>query len=603
MPIISIGMPLRNSRATVARAIESVIAQQFAGWELIVIDDGSTDGTAEIVRRFADPRIRLVEHTENRGLATRLNEAVRLSTGEFFARMDGDDVMYPERLRLQHEFLQLHCDIDLVGGAVLVFRGDGVRLGMRGARRTHEQICARPWSSFPIAHPTWTGRTAWFRNHPYPEEMIRAQDQALLLRSFAVSRFATLGEIVLGYREERLTLTKVLRARYYAMLAHLRYGAGVRHRTLAIAKQTVAALVDTFALACRLDYTILRHRARFVPRAQMVRWKEVWAGIPAVCREPAGAPRAGQIARGKATPVHASKPLVSIVMPVWNCEYTVALAIASVLNQRYDNWELLVLDDGSSDRTVDIAGSTGDPRVRIFADGSHRTLPVRLNQGVGLTRGRYVARMDGDDVMYPERLARQVAQLTESPGIDLVGAGVLVFRNYGEAFGIRLGKPSHEELCSRPWAGVPLAHPTWFGRAEFFREFAYRDDVGKIEDQELLFRARHVARFCCISEILLGYRESRLRLGRMLAGRAQYVKMLVGAAATSPALAARGICAQTIRAAADVVACSSGLDYTLLRHRARPSTAEQVERWHAVWCEAQRTAASLSAAGITCSDH
>ena len=498
--------------------------------------------------------------------------------------MDGDDVMYPERLRLQHEFLQLHRDVDLVGGAVLVFRGDGVRLGMRGARRNHEEICARPWSSFPIAHPTWTGRTAWFQNHPYPEEMLRAQDQALLLRSFAGSRFATLGEIVLGYREEHLTFAKVLRARYYAVLAHLRYGAGIRHRVLALAKQAVAAMVDTFALACRLDYTILRHRARFVPREQMVRWKEVWAGIPAVCREPA-----------RATAVHGSKPLVSIVMPVWNCEHTVGVAIASVLNQRYDTWELLVLDDGSSDRTVDIAGSTGDPRVRVIADGTHCKLPVRLNQGVALARGSYVARMDGDDVMYPERLARQVAQLTESPGIDLVGAGVLVFRNYGEAFGIRLGKPSHEELCSRPWAGVPLAHPTWFGQADFFRKFAYRDDVGKIEDQELLFRARHSARFSCISDILLGYRESRLRLGRMLAGRVQYVKMLAGAAATSPALAARGICAQTIRAAADVVACSSGLDYTLLRHRARPSTAEQVERWHAVWCETQRTAASLSA--------
>jgi glycosyltransferase involved in cell wall biosynthesis len=230
MPIISIGMPLRNSSATVAHAIESVLAQQFSDWELIIIDDGSTDGTAEAVRRFGDPRIRLVEHAGNCGLATRLNEAVRLAAGEFFARMDGDDVMYPERLRLQYEFLQLHPEIDLVGGAVLVFRGDGVRLGMRGGCRTHEEICARPWSSFPIAHPTWTGRTAWFRNHPYPEEMIRAQDQALLLRSYRSSCFATLGEIVLGYREERLTLAKVLLGRYYAMLAHLitarEYGTG-----------------------------------------------------------------------------------------------------------------------------------------------------------------------------------------------------------------------------------------------------------------------------------------------------------------------------------------------------------------------------------------
>jgi hypothetical protein len=473
---------------------------------------------------------------------------------------------------------------------------------MRGGCRTHEQICARPWSSFPIAHPTWTGRTAWFRKHPYPEEMIRAQDQALLLRSYRSSCFATLGEIVLGYREERLTLAKVLRGRYYAMLAHLHYGTGVRHRALAIAKQTAAAMVDTFALVCRLDYTILRHRARFVPKQQMGRWKEVWAGISSVCRESAGARCAAKAGRQNATPVHASKPLVSVVMPVWNCEHTVAQAIASVLNQRYDNWELLVLDDGSSDRTIDVAGSTGDPRVRVFADGTHRRLPARLNQGVALSRGSYVARMDGDDVMYPERLARQVERLTGSPGIDLLGTGVVVFRNCGEAFGIRLGKASHEELCSRPWAGVPLAHPTWFGRAEFFRKFAYRDDVGKIEDQELLFRARHSARFSCLSEILLGYRESQLRFGRLLAGRLQFVKMLFGTAAAGPALAARGICAQSIRAAADMVACGSGLDYTLLRHRARPYTAEQVERWHAVWSEVQRTAASLGVPVATCLD-
>jgi hypothetical protein len=431
--------------------------------------------------------------------------------------------------------------------------------------------------------------------------MIRAQDQALLLRSYRSSSFATLGEIVLGYREERLTLAKVLRGRYYAMLAHVHYGTGVRHRALAIAKQTAAATVDTFALVCRLDYIILRHRAMFVPKQQMGRWKEVWAGISSVCREPADARQTAKAERANATPVHASNPLVSVVMPVWNCEHTVAEAIASVLNQRYDNWELLVLDDGSSDRTLDIAGSTGDPRVRVFADGTHKRLPARLNQGVALARGSYVARMDGDDVMYPERLARQVERLAGSPGIDLLGAGVVVFRNCGEAFGIRLGKDSHEELCSRPWAGVPLAHPTWFGRAEFFRKFAYRDDVGRIEDQELLFRARHSARFSCISDILLGYRESHLLLGRLLSGRLQFVKMLFGTAA-GPALAARGICAQSIRAAADMVACGSGLDYTLLRHRARPYTAEQVERWHAVWSEVQRTAASLGIPVATCLD-
>ena len=136
MPAISIGMPVRNSASTVARTIRSVLAQSFSDWELIVIDDGSTDGTVNVVRQFADRRIRLVAGDENRGLPARLNEAIRLSASEVLARMDGDDVMYPERLRLQYEFLRENQEVDLVGGSIMVFRGNGIPLGTRGGART-----------------------------------------------------------------------------------------------------------------------------------------------------------------------------------------------------------------------------------------------------------------------------------------------------------------------------------------------------------------------------------------------------------------------------------------------------------------------------------
>lgn len=595
MPAISIGMPVRNSGTTVARSIASVLGQSFADWELIIIDDGSTDGTADVVRQFTDPRIRLVVCGENRGLPVRLNEAVRLSAGEFFARLDGDDIMYPERLSLQHEFLQEHPEVDLVGGAVMVFRGNGFPLGIRGAAGTHEEICAHPWRGFPLAHPTWTGRTAWFRENRYPEEMVKAQDQALLLRSFAHSRFATLGDIVLGYCEERLLPGAVLRRRYHATRAFWRYSSGAKFRALATAKQVFAGLADALATVSGLEYSILRYRAKPATPEQVACWKQVWASMANVCCNPADAPCPDRAPREEAPAMHSSKPLVSIAMPVWNCERTVALAIASVLNQRYDNWELLVMDDGSADRTVEIASSTGDPRVRVFADGDHRALPARLNEAVSLARGSYLARMDGDDVMYPERLACQVGHLTDHPEVDLIGAGVLVFRKDGEILGTRRGGPTHKEICSHPWAGFPLAHPTWIGPAEFFRKFSYRDHVGKVEDQELLFRARHGARFACCPEVLLGYREDRLRLSRMLNARLQYMKMLIGAsvARRNPVLAARGVFSQAVRATADVLACTTRLDYLLLRQRARPVTADQIERWHAVWCETQRTAASF----------
>ena len=120
-------------------------------------------------------------------------------------------------------------------------------------------------------------------------------------------------------------------------------------------------------------------------------------------------------------------PLVSIGLPTFNCEKTLAIAIRSILNQTYGNWELLLMEDGSSDRTLEVARSFSDPRISVFTDHSHKGRVPRLNQAVAMSRGEYFARMDADDVAYPERLERQAEYLAWHPDIDLLGCGILVF--------------------------------------------------------------------------------------------------------------------------------------------------------------------------------
>jgi glycosyltransferase involved in cell wall biosynthesis len=173
IPLVSIAMPVRNCERTVRRAVNSILRQSLSNWELLLLDDGSTDGTLEIARSICDPRIRLFADGQQMGLVPRLNEAVRLAEGNLLARMDGDDVAFPDRLRRQVEFLDEHPEVDLAGCGVLVFRSGGEVLGKRSVVETHEKICRRPWAGFPLGHPTWMGRIEWFRLHPYDPAAIR----------------------------------------------------------------------------------------------------------------------------------------------------------------------------------------------------------------------------------------------------------------------------------------------------------------------------------------------------------------------------------------------------------------------------------------------
>ncbi len=277
-PIVSIGMPVFNGAETVVQAICSILDQTVEDWELIIIDDGSTDDTYEIAVSFNDPRI-IVMRGENRGLGARLNECISNARGKFFARMDQDDIAYPRRLQCQLEFLQSHSEVDLVAGWVVVFRNDGTAFGARRSPLTHELICARPWRGIPLAHPTWMGKVEWFRRNRYSTDAIRMEDQELLLRTHRNSRFATVPEIVLGYREDELSLRKLLIARKNLSKVLFQHGLERRQFTRAVAgivSHAAKGLADTIAIYTGLNYRILGHRAKPIRPEEEKNWRSVW---------------------------------------------------------------------------------------------------------------------------------------------------------------------------------------------------------------------------------------------------------------------------------------------------------------------------------------
>ena len=204
--------------------MKSILGQSLGDFELLILDDGSTDSAVTELAALGDARIRILGDAVPQGLAARLNQGIDAARGQYIARMDADDYAFPQRLEKQAQFLGTHGDVDLVGCRAVVFREGQGAIGLLPFAGTHDEICAQIWRGIPLPHPTWMGRAAWFRRFRYAmPEVKRAEDQELLLRAYAGSRFACLDDVLLAYRQGAFDLAKTLTARWHLLCAQQKY--------------------------------------------------------------------------------------------------------------------------------------------------------------------------------------------------------------------------------------------------------------------------------------------------------------------------------------------------------------------------------------------
>jgi glycosyltransferase involved in cell wall biosynthesis len=209
VPRLSVLLPFRNAAATIEEALDSTLAQTLRDFEIVSVDDGSSDRSRAIVERFAskDRRLKVID-SPGRGLVAALNGGLAATTTEFVARMDADDIMLPERLRLQSEFLRDHPDVAVVGCQVEVFPDERIGSGYREYVRwqnlcvTSEEIADNIYVESPFAHPSVTLRreaivaAGGYQDGDFPE------DYELWLRLNAMGhRMAKIPELLLRWRE------------------------------------------------------------------------------------------------------------------------------------------------------------------------------------------------------------------------------------------------------------------------------------------------------------------------------------------------------------------------------------------------------------------
>lgn len=192
-------MAAYNAANTIRESIDSTLQQTFHDFELIIINDGSTDNTEAIIQSYSDVRIKYLANEKNIGLPCCLNRAISVAHGTYIARMDADDIMHPKRLSIQYAYMEAHPDIDIVGSDYRMF-DETSHTKRRYMPRSYDMIKSEMLYNSPFCHPAAMLRKRLFNDFQYDESFRYCQDYELWTRLLPYVRGANIPKVLLYYR-------------------------------------------------------------------------------------------------------------------------------------------------------------------------------------------------------------------------------------------------------------------------------------------------------------------------------------------------------------------------------------------------------------------
>ncbi len=208
-PLVTIAIPFYNNENTLNDAVKSVFAQTFGDWELLLLNDGSTDQSVQLVREVHDSRVRIIDDHQNRGLIYRLNQVSTLARGKYIARMDADDLMMPDRIAKQVDFMIRYPEMDLVDTAAYTIDELNNPVGKRGAepiRVDKNNVLKQAL----LLHASILGKREWFVNNLYDPGYKRAEDYELWCRTYKYATFGRIPEHLYIIREGKVNVKNYL---------------------------------------------------------------------------------------------------------------------------------------------------------------------------------------------------------------------------------------------------------------------------------------------------------------------------------------------------------------------------------------------------------
>lgn len=204
------------------------------------------------------------------------------------------------------------------------------------------------------------------------------------------------------------------------------------------------------------------------------------------------------------------EPLISVIMPVKNAGKFVGAAVESIIDQTYKNWEMIVVNDGSTDETGKILQkfSRKDKRITVITNKQSKGIGASLNLALTKAKGKYIARMDGDDISLPNRLTTQVAFLQKHSKIVAVGGQAEMIDGEGEIFAYKHFPTDATKLREMIMWMVPIQHPVMMARGEVYKKCRYDETFKTAEDVEMFMQLLKYGELGNVPQVVYQYRKA-----------------------------------------------------------------------------------------------
>ncbi len=459
---VSVIMSVYNGSKHLRNAIDSIISQSFRDFELIIVNDASTDKTGQILAKYTekDRRIILVHNDINIGLTKSLNKALKLTKGEYIARMDADDIALPTRFEKQVKYLDKNPQLGLLGTRYVQIdmKGNDVKeipvpLGRENIMKHFLLYGSAFCHSSTMFRKSYAGKVGF-----YDKSMQFSQDYDLGIKLSDICEVDNHPEILQKWRynsKTGISVKKKTEQRQYSTARRKRYienrleGGLISYPDLIKLVRTnpdnelivsvffneydkLKKLTDEDRLSyLQLQYLHSKLKWQWLNQIADFYVHKNKKSLAFMClceslRLNPDQPRILKIAellKEYSKPKHPEKlrnneVAVSVIMTTYNRISTLYDSIQSLLNQTFQDFELVLINDGGIEDVQKIVGSFNSPKIAYSKLKTHRGRAGALNEAIAQARGKYIAYLDDDDIYYPNHLETLINFIKKNPSCD-----------------------------------------------------------------------------------------------------------------------------------------------------------------------------------------